>query len=169
MPFTPFHFGPGLLLKSLLARWFSFPVFVLSQIVIDVETLSRIVSGAPALHGPAHSLFGATIAAGVTILMTRLLYGAASGVHQWFEVVRRQQPAYPAPPFAVVCVTACIGAWSHVLLDSVMHRDVQPFHPFSPDNPWLDLVSLSALHQGCVLAGVLGGLIWLGRWLAGKF
>ena len=165
MPFTPFHFGPGLLIQSLLSRWFSFWVFVLSQIVIDLETLYRIFSGMRPLHGMLHSFFGATIAAGITILLVRPAFWAASAVHQLFEVVKREEPVYTPPPFAVVCVTACVGAWSHVVLDSVMHTDVTPFHPFSPDNPFLHWVSLTALHQGCVLAGVLGVLVWLVRWI----
>ena len=163
MPFTPFHFGPGLLIKSLLSRWFSFRVFFLAQIVIDLETLVRLFNGMRPVHGLLHSFFGSTIAAGITILLVKPVFRAASGVHQMFEVVRREEPAFTPPAFFVVCVTALIGAWSHVVLDSVMHRDVAPFHPFSQDNPFLDRLSLTTLHQGCVLAGVVGLIFCFAR------
>jgi len=39
MPFTPYHFGPGLFVKGLAARWFSWIAFVAVQVVIDCETL----------------------------------------------------------------------------------------------------------------------------------
>ena len=42
MPFTPFHFGPGALLKSFLRHRFSFVTFVASQVVIDFETLNAL-------------------------------------------------------------------------------------------------------------------------------
>ncbi len=46
MPFTPFHFGPGLFAKSLLPRHFSWLAFVASQVLIDCETLFYLVQRA---------------------------------------------------------------------------------------------------------------------------
>ena len=57
--------------------------------------------------------------------------------------------------------TKTLGVYSHVALDSLMHADIRPFAPFSQANPLYQLVSLSTLHLGCVLAGA-GGLLLLG-------
>jgi hypothetical protein len=38
MPFTPYHFGPGALVKAIMPRHFSFTVFCFAQIVTDFET-----------------------------------------------------------------------------------------------------------------------------------
>jgi hypothetical protein len=43
-----------------------------------------------------------------------------------------------------------------VLLDSLMHRDLVPFAPFSDANPVLGVVSQATVEFSCVLAGVLG-------------
>ncbi len=39
MPFTPYHLGPGLLLKSVLSHRFSLMVFACSQFLLDLEPL----------------------------------------------------------------------------------------------------------------------------------
>jgi len=60
-----------------------------------------------------------------------------------------------------VTVGAVLGSYSHVVLDGIMHADMRPLAPWSDDNPFLHLVSLDALHLGCVGAAVVGGLLWL--------
>jgi membrane-bound metal-dependent hydrolase YbcI (DUF457 family) len=51
---------------------------------------------------------------------------------------------------------AALGAYSHVVLDSIMHVDVRAFAPFSDRNVLQGLISIEALHLGCVLAGLAG-------------
>jgi hypothetical protein len=60
MPFTPIHFGPGVLVKAAAPARFSFTAFVLANVVIDLEPLCHIVRGDSPLHGTLHSLVGAT-------------------------------------------------------------------------------------------------------------
>ncbi len=69
MPFTPFHFGPGLLAKSVLPRHYSWTAFVVSQVVIDCETLYYLVQRAYPVHRTLHTFLGGTLA------------GLATGVH----------------------------------------------------------------------------------------
>jgi len=63
VPFTPFHMGPGLLLKALLRGGFSLMVFGWAQIVIDVEPLVVLLTGGARLHGFTHSYARATCSA----------------------------------------------------------------------------------------------------------
>jgi len=50
MPFTPFHFGPGLLIKVCVPRWFWFTSFVLANVLIDCEVLYYMRVGEPPLR-----------------------------------------------------------------------------------------------------------------------
>jgi len=69
----------------------------------------------------------------------------------------------------VAIISAFIGSYSHVLIDSVMHADLEPFAPFTLDNPMLGLLSIEGLHRFCLYSGLVGaGLYfaisyWLGR------
>jgi membrane-bound metal-dependent hydrolase YbcI (DUF457 family) len=49
-----------------------------------------------------------------------------------------------------------LGAYSHIVLDSFMHVDVLAFAPFSERNALQGLISIEALHLGCVAAGLVG-------------
>ena len=51
-----------------------------------------------------------------------------------------------------------VGTYSHVLLDSIMHSDMQPLAPSSNTNALLGVISVGSLHLVCVLGGVVGGL-----------
>jgi membrane-bound metal-dependent hydrolase YbcI (DUF457 family) len=66
-------------------------------------------------------------------------------------------------PLSAIAGGALIGAWSHVLLDSVMHADITPLAPFTQSNGLHLIVSLRTLHLFCVAAGLLGFSWWLWR------
>ena len=63
-------------------------------------------------------------------------------------------------PWWVVFLSAFIGSYSHVLIDSVMHSDVQPFYPFNLDNIFWGFISVSALHKACLYSGLIGAVIY---------
>jgi membrane-bound metal-dependent hydrolase YbcI (DUF457 family) len=52
--------------------------------------------------------------------------------------------------------SAFIGTYSHILLDSIMHADLQPFHPAQITNHLLGIVAIDTLHILCAIAGVVG-------------
>ncbi|MEM3672758.1 MAG: hypothetical protein QW468_00820 [Candidatus Bathyarchaeia archaeon] len=65
MPFTPFHFGPALLLGLALFTFFDLPALLIASVIPDVEPLYVVffgVSGYP-LHGFFHSYLSASILA----------------------------------------------------------------------------------------------------------
>jgi hypothetical protein len=164
LPLTPFHFGPGAVIRSVAPKWFSLRAFILIQIIIDMETAINIVRGTPRLHTFFHTYFGSTFAALVSLIAI-LSYNQLA--------VRR--PALQSGNSAVwdpisltraVCAVL-LGAWSHVLLDSIMHADMTPLSPISDSNALLRVVSLSALHLFCLtsfaVAGVFLGIRRLSR------
>ena len=56
---------------------------------------------------------------------------------------------------------ALFGAYSHVLLDSVVHPDLRPLAPWSNSNGLLHLISNGQLNLLCVVLGVIGGILFL--------
>lgn len=139
MPFTPFHFGPGLLAKELFPRRFSLTAFVTAQVLIDFEPLYHMVRHEYPVHRGLHTLVGATLAG-----------AAAAGL---VLCARRLRPRSTTES---ILIGGLAGGASHPLLDALMHADVHPFAPFTGANPLLDATSLVALHAVCILAGTVG-------------
>lgn len=73
----------------------------------------------------------------------------------------------PHPITKVAALTgAFFGTLSHLVLDSLMHHDIQPLAPFSNANPLMDLVSHDGVYKLCVVLGVVGVATWFAikRW-----
>ena len=68
VPFTPFHMGPGILLKAVLQGSFSLMVFGWAQIIMDVQPLIVLLSGEGHLHGFTHTYLGATLIGAVSAI-----------------------------------------------------------------------------------------------------
>ena len=130
MPVTPFHFGIGLLGKGVLPARISLSAFVVSQIVIDLETayFLFVVREWP-VHRWAHTLsVGTFVGLGVGLAWAtvgRLWRGNADD--------RRSLASELA---------------------------VEPFRPFLEGNPFLGVLPLAHLHLLCVaMAAVGAGLL----------
>src|SRR5204863_2799538 len=61
VPFTPYHFGPGLLVKSLVPRYISLTAYCAAQVAIDCETLYFIVRHSKPDHRFLHTMVGASL------------------------------------------------------------------------------------------------------------
>jgi membrane-bound metal-dependent hydrolase YbcI (DUF457 family) len=156
MPFTPFHMGPGLLVKAVLQGSFSLMVFGWTQIVMDVQPLIVMITGSGHLHGFTHTFVGASLIAvfsGVTgkylseFGLKILRIGASDGV----TII-----------WTVALSSAFIGSYSHVILDGIMHTDVEPFYPFTLFNVFHGLISVQTLHKLCLYSGLLGAGVYYG-------
>jgi hypothetical protein len=165
MPFTPFHFGPGLLAKALLPRRLSFTSFVLTQVAIDCETLYHLARAEWPVHRQCHSVLGGAsvglvVAAGVVV--------ARPVITRAFDAVlgpdgARQVGASSETAGIAAVVGGLVGGASHSLLDAIVHPDVSPLWPMVPGNQLFGLVSPDTMHVLCVAAGVVGvGWLWLG-------
>lgn len=157
MPFTPVHMGPGIFIKSLLQSSFSLMVFGWTQIVMDIQPLIVLISGQGHLHGFTHTYIGATLIA---------MFAGATGKYlsefglKILGISNRQNPI--TIRWWVVFLSAFVGSFSHVLLDSLMHSDLEPFFPVTLDNPFLGLMTVTALHKLCLYSGLLGAAIYYG-------
>ena len=160
MPFTPFHFGPGLLIKGLIPGRFSLSTYALANVAMDVEPLYQLLHDDTQLHGASHTLIGAGLIGVGTALWGR------SAIRRAWQLYERWS-AHAGTPFHITSQQAWLGAllgtFSHVLMDAVMHADMRPFLPLTDANPWLDISSTEHVYLGCVLAGMAGMLLILIR------
>lgn len=157
MPFTPFHFGPGGLVHAVAPRQISFLAFAGANVLIDVEPLYFIVSGQDHLHRFFHTYVGATIAALATIALFAAALRLAGRVRLPNFFLWQQLTLKP------VAIGAVLGAYSHIVLDSVMHADIRPLAPFSQANGLYLLVSIDALEVFCLVAGGIAVAVIWGR------
>lgn len=159
MPFTPFHFGPGLALHSLAPRQISLTTFVAANVLTDVEPLWYMCHHEYPLHRFCHTFLGAALVALATII---IYLAARFTVTRWvlFKRFRRHLPTLSA-----AIVGAWLGTYTHVILDSIMHPDMAPWQPWSTANPFYQLISTPHLHWLCLGLGLVGGLMMLWRWL----
>ena len=161
MPFTPYHFGPGLLVKAALPRHCSFGAFVATQVVIDCETLYHMLRHEYPLHRLMHTYVVATVVgvgSGLVLFVAmrgvRRLAAQHDAANRWLLRWRAAETSLNA----AVC-GGMIGGISHVWLDSMMHSDIRPGWPFSQTNPMLGATPIETLHSGCVAAGILALLL----------
>lgn len=154
MPFTPFHMGPGILVKALLQGSFSLMVFGWAQIIMDLQPLFVMISGEGHLHGFSHTYIGACLLAIFSALSGKYL----SEIGLFILGINSQWQIKIA--WWVALLSAFIGTFSHVLLDSIMHADLEPFFPFISDNALLSFISIQALHKFCIYSGMIGGIVY---------
>ena len=169
MPATPLHMGPGILVKAVAGRHFSLMVFGFAQVLIDIEPVVRIVRGDAVLHGFTHTYLGATGIAVAAALIGR-------PVCEWLLDRWRDDPASPfmnwlrgSPKITWTAALsgAFAGTYSHVVLDSIMHVDMEPLAPFSASNVLHHLISLDALHVFCIATAVMGAAL-MALWYAAR-
>lgn len=74
MPFTPYHFGPGLFIGLLFLSFIDFPTFLIASVIVDIEPFLVLFFNLNyPLHGFFHSFLGGTIIALIfTVIMTKI-------------------------------------------------------------------------------------------------
>ena len=165
MPFTPLHMGPGMVAKAALPRRFSIVVFGIAQVAIDTEVLWHMARREYPYHTYFHTFLGATwIAVALAI--------AGKPLSQWIKrrwnvfVLRCADATLTVPSptsWTASILGATIGAYSHVVLDSLYHIDAAPLRPWSEANPFRGMIEPMWVAIGCALAGVVGMVWYFGR------
>jgi len=139
MPFTPYHFGPSACIALPLNRYIDVPVFVFANVIVDIEPLAVMIFGLSyPLHGYCHTFL-------IGCLVGALWAGIArSGKNIIQKVMRLLQLSYTAT-FGKMLISAILGVWFHVTLDSMIYSDIKPFYPFE-FNPMRGIVTASSLY-----------------------
>ena len=162
MPVTPLHLGPGLALKSVTGPYFSFLMFGVAQVVIDIEPAVGLVARTGTVHGWSHTYLGAAVI-GTLVLLARPL---CTRILSWWNAeLRRNRLDWLAGPdgigWGAAIAGSYVGTFSHVALDSIMHFDMHPLAPLSQANALLGIISTEALYAVCIVCGAAGAAIWL--------
>lgn len=123
MPFTPYHFGPSGLLGLVFRKWLDLPVFVLANIVIDIEVLVILILrlGYP-VHRYCHTFL---IGAGVGILWGLFAYQMRHFFARLMKIFRLPYQA----SLRKMLISGVLGVWLHVLIDGIYHFDIHIFWP----------------------------------------
>ncbi len=123
MPFTPFHFGPGIILGLLLLKYLDFPTFVAANVIIDWRAtlvFFGLLDGP--LHGWVHTYLGASIMAlslgGAMIYMRPRMEKIMSDLELRQKISRKK-----------IFLTSFAGVFIHITLDAMHHPYMQPFFP----------------------------------------
>ena len=123
MAFTPYHFGPSGFIGLVFGKWIDLPVFVLANVIVDVEVL---VIGILGLEWPAHRychtlLIGAIVGA---------LWGVAAYPMRHFfkKMMTVFYIPYKTSLFQMI-ISGILGVWLHVLIDGIYHSDVRILWP----------------------------------------
>ncbi|MDD5135596.1 MAG: hypothetical protein PHP01_09345 [Phycisphaerae bacterium] len=154
MPVTPYHFGPSGLLGYIFRKWIDLPVFVLANVVIDVEVLlvNMINTGRP-IHRLSHTfLFGTVVGAAWGLVAYLGLPGL-----KWLMKVAKIP--YQTNGLKII-LSGILGVWFHVLIDGIYHYDVKPFWPMRK-NPLFNLLSHSQVKWICVICFVILAVLYI--------
>ena len=157
MPVTPFHLLAIIPLKAIASRRFSWSVFALTNVVIDLEPITYFLITLYPSHRYFHTIIGATL---IAILCAtygrRLCELAIRTLHGELQDKEVKWLGEASIGNTAAWSGALIGAWSHLLLDSLMHEDIKPLSPFTDANPLLGVISMGNLNTLCVVSGLLG-------------
>jgi membrane-bound metal-dependent hydrolase YbcI (DUF457 family) len=155
MPITPFHLLAITPIKAIAPRKFSWSVFTLVNIVIDLEPISYFIITLNPSHRFFHTIIGATLIAVLCAVYGRRFCEVI--IEIWNDETKSKW---------LICDTnisktaawsgALIGGCTHLFLDSIMHYDIKPLSPFSDSNVLLGVISIDALHTICLVSGLIG-------------
>ena len=152
MPFTPLHMGAGIAVKAVLRNRFSLVVFGGSQIIMDIQPLIVLLGYKAELHGLTHTIFGAALIALFCGLTGKPIGELFLRLIQW--------PKQRLISWRVSFISAFIGTYSHIALDSIMHSDVTLWLPFTSASPLYGIISVKTLHILCWIGVVVGGVAY---------
>jgi membrane-bound metal-dependent hydrolase YbcI (DUF457 family) len=156
MAATPFHFGPGLLIKAAAPRQFSMAAYSLTQVVIDIESGYYLLRHESPIHRDMHTfLVGGLIGVLCGLLVSR----TGAWLARPRDVVGEALVAEYRLGTAVL--SGLFGGLFHAVIDGLMYADIHPFRPFSSANPLLGLVSIRNVYLFCVVTALLGAALLL--------
>ncbi len=138
MPFTSYHLGPGLMVGLLFLNFIDFPTFLIASVIVDIEPFIVLFFNLDyPLHGFFHSFLGGTI---VALLLTVVM----SRIRKYFSPLMSFFKLKQDVSFKRILVASLSGIYIHILLDSPIYTDIQPFFPLD-FNPFYQNISFSGL------------------------
>lgn len=154
MPFTPYHFGVNGFVGLTLRKWLDIPVIILANVIVDVEVLF-------AKGWPVHRLWHFhtfLVGAIVGICFAIAMFPFRKILEKIMAIMRLP---YKATLWKMI-ISAILGVWLHVIVDSFYHYDVQPFWP-NPKNPIYSLrwITQKQVVMICLAFWVLSIMLYI--------
>lgn len=140
MPITPYHFGPSGFLGLALRKWLDIPVFVLANVVVDIEVLFN--HNHWPVHGYSHTLLGGAAVGAIWGI-------AAYPLRHFFEKIMQMLRIPYQTSLWKMAVSGVLGVWFHVVIDAIYHWDVRIFWP-NKAKPLYGLISQGWIKAICV-------------------
>jgi len=154
MPLTPFHFGPHALVALPLKRWIDFPVFILANVIVDIEPLAVMVFG---LNYPLHGYFHTFLIGGILGIAWGLLaWPFRTYIARFMALIRIDY----SPSLITMMISGMLGVWLHVAFDALIYADMFPFWPFT-GNPLAGFTTESWLYRFCAICFIPALLIFI--------
>ena len=155
MPISPFHFAIGAVTRSVTPhRFFSFQVFLLSQVLIDIQPGMGLFLDWDELHGWTHTYPGALVIALATALI-------------WMMWERYRPTRFDNGHVRgwILAYTALLGTISHVWMDSQFHAEMARL-----TRNWMKLWetgdATTSIETFCLALFFLSAMIWIARRLS---
>ncbi|MBI4680998.1 MAG: hypothetical protein HY753_07295 [Nitrospirae bacterium] len=145
MPFTPFHFGPSATIAIPLYTKIDVFVFLLANVVIDLESLLVMTNKLHyPLHGYAHTFIGAIVLVSV--------WGIMAWVFRYkIKMIVQDVFRFPFEPSrGKMVLSGILGACFHVVLDSPLYSDIKPFYPLTTD-PIFGIIDNKSMYNLCTI------------------
>lgn len=139
MPLTPFHLGPHACVSLPLQRRLDVPVFIASNLAIDIEPLLVLISDIDyPCHGYCHTLL---IGGFVGLLLGLMAFPFGKSIEKAMSLLSLP---YSSRLWKML-LSGIAGAWLHILFDAPLYADIKPFYPSSA-NPLLGVVSPQTVY-----------------------
>jgi len=153
VPFTPYHFGPSGFSGLVFRKWIDLPVFVLANVVVDIEVL--FAEGWPHhRHWHWHTFLGGGLVGIVWALGAYPLRGFFSKIMALFRL------PYKSGLWKML-LSGVLGVWLHILIDSIYHYDVQPFWPWLKRNPIFALLGHPSILSICIVLLLAASVLYV--------
>ena len=119
MPFTPYHLGPSAFLGLVFRKWLDLPVFVLANVIVDIEVLF--------FHRWPFHRYTHTLLIGATVVIA---WGTLAYLLKplWTRIMKTIRLPYQTSLLKMI-ISGMLGACFHVLTDSIYHGDIKIFWP----------------------------------------
>ncbi len=156
VPFTPLHIGPSSWLGLGFFKKISLPGLFIGSVIIDVEPIIVLIFNLNyPLHGYLHTYFGAFVMGLATVLICYSFQSVFSQILTFFSL--NQESNNQAIVFG-----AFLGTFSHILLDSFLYPEMNPFFPII-GNPFFNVLPSGFIYGFCLLSFIPGFILFFYR------
>ncbi|MBT3285530.1 hypothetical protein HN807_05220 [Candidatus Bathyarchaeota archaeon] len=156
MPFTPYHVGPALLVALLLYPLLDIPAFLVASLALDFEPLLWLLNLLPwSMHGRFHSLT-------ISIIIGLAVAGLFILFRKYAKPIRLPAAFAQDPSVKMTLISSVAGVWGHVLLDAIVHDDINLLWPVQW-NPLFKALDYSTVIIFCIISFPIAIILYMIR------